>query len=421
MKKIIASAVGLMLVGGVAVTTASAVESQFGGYWRARAFFQDNFVQNGNINSPGYNNNNSSYNRADSRTRLYYTAKFNDDFKFVNKFEFNTLWGDNNGGDIGADGNTFVVKNSYIDFTLGMVNTKVGIQGGRISRGFIFDDDFSGLTVTADFGMVNVPFWYIMGPQADVNNATFVLNSSTGQIALTGGTDNDTHILATAPSFMVGENLKLTVDGIYAYETSTDTELYWIGMDVDAKFDAFTAWGTAYYNGGSIDTNPANSVGDSNDVSGYLLAAGADVNIVHGQVFYASGDDPQGNTDDLDGFQLVPGRSYYWSEIMGLGIFDNTASQGSPADGITNIMAANLGVTIKPMDKLTLKVDGWYAQLAEDNLAGEDELGWEFDGTLSYALMDDLTADVVFAYLFAGEATGPEDVMEGGVRLSLSF
>jgi hypothetical protein len=98
MKKIIASALGLMIAGGVAATTASAVESQFGGYWRTRAFYQDNFTQD------------SDYWRIDNRTRLYYTAKFNDDFKFVNKFEFNSNWGDAEGGDVGADGLTFKVK-----------------------------------------------------------------------------------------------------------------------------------------------------------------------------------------------------------------------------------------------------------------------------------------------------------------------
>ncbi len=43
MKKIIATTVGLMLAGGVAATSAMAVESQFGGYWRTRAFFMDNY------------------------------------------------------------------------------------------------------------------------------------------------------------------------------------------------------------------------------------------------------------------------------------------------------------------------------------------------------------------------------------------
>ena len=53
-----------------------------------------------------------------------------------------------------------------------MVNAKVGIQGATISRGFIFDDDFSGAVVTADFGMVKVPVLYAAGPQDDVNTTT---------------------------------------------------------------------------------------------------------------------------------------------------------------------------------------------------------------------------------------------------------
>ncbi len=389
MKKIIASAVGLMLVGGVAVTTASAVESHFGGYWRTRMYFQDNFVQP-----------DSSFNRTDNRTRLYYTAKFNDNFKFVNKFEFNSNWGDNVGGDIGADGGTFVVKNSYADFTLGMVNTKVGIQGTTISRGFIFDDDFSGVAVTADFGMVKVPVVYISGPQGDVNPTT----------------DQDTHIVSVLPNFMLGDNIKLTPHATYAKVTSEDTDIYWLGIDADATFDSFGAWGTFIYAGGE----EAIDVVNSNDVSAYLVAGGGNFSILHGQAFYASGDDSPLD-DSRDYYIGAPGRSYYWSEIMGLGVFDNTASSGAPGDAISNIIAGNLGVTIKPMDKLTLDFDGWYAMLAEEDIFGEDELGWEFDGKLTYALMDDLNAEFVFAYLIAGDATGPEDVMEGGVRLSLKF
>ena len=410
MKKIIASAVGLMLVGGVAVTTASAVESQFGGYWRTRAFFQDNFVQ-----TPA-NNDDSSYNRTDNRTRLYYTAKFNDNFKFVNKFEFNSNWGDNNGGDIGADGNTFVIKNSYADFTLGMVNTKIGIQHAAIARSFLFDDDFSGVALTGDFGMVKVPLLYVAGPQDDVNNPTFVLNPTTGNINATGGASDDTHILSAMPSFMIGDNIKLTVNGTWEYVTSSETDLYWIGADVDATFGAVSAWGTFLFNGGQID----DGTGNSNDVTAWLVAGGADVSIVHGQAFFATGDDNP-NEPDHDEFQLVPGASYYWSEIMGYGVFDNAVSQGSPGDQISDIAAFNLGVTLKPMEKLTLDVDAWYAMLAEDNANGDNELGLEFDGKVTYALMDDLNAEFIFAYLVSGDATGPEDVMEGGIQLSLKF
>ncbi|MGB3209663.1 MAG: hypothetical protein WBB19_03065 [Desulforhopalus sp.] len=409
MKKIIASAVGLMLAGGVAATTASAVESQFGGYWRTRMFVQSDFT----------GQDNSDFSRTDNRTRLYYTAKFNDDFKFVNKFEFNSNWGDTNGGDIGADGDTFRVKNSYADFTLGMANIKLGIQGARIARGFLFDDDFSGAVVTGKFGAVTVPVLYAMVDSEDVNPETTtntVVAAGTPPVptvaTTTTGVTGDTHLISVMPSFNAGDAVKVTPHVTYLTTTSEDTDIYWLGVDADAKFDAFSAWGTFIYNGGEL-------MGD--DISGFLVAAGADAGIVHGQAFYASGDDDAAD-NDIDAFLSTPGQSYYWSEIMGLGTFDNRASAGSPGDDPTNIWAVNAGVTVKPMDKLTFDFDVWYAQLAEE-VANEDELGIEFDAKLTYAIYDNLKAEFVFAYLLAGDATGggDEDPMEAGVRISLGF
>jgi hypothetical protein len=406
MKKIIASAVGLFLVGGVAVTGAMAAESQFGGYWRTRFTFDDNLrgadaaVSAADsltgVAIPADNDTGSNY-KTDTRTRLYYTAKFADHFKFVNKFEFNSSWGDTNGGDIGADGDTFLVKNSYVDYTMGMVNAKVGIQSGTIARGFLFADDFSGATVTADLGNFKLPVVYATSVDEEVR----------------GSDDGDGHLLSVMPSIMISDAVKLTPHVTYATATQDNTDLdesdlYWIGLDVDMTFDAVSAWGTFIYNTGEVDDS---------DVDAFLLAAGADAGLVHGQAFYASGDD----ADDTDAFQSPLGSSYYWSEIMGLGVFDNTESNGSPNDNITNIWAANLGVTLKPMDKVVANFDVWYAELVEDNVAGDDELGLEFDARVTYALEDNLNLDFIFAYLIAGDATGDDDVMEGGVQISLAF
>lgn len=387
MKKIIASAVGLMLAGGIATTASAAGEDQFGGYWRNRIFVQDNFD----------GQDSSSYYRADNRTRLYYTHKFNDDFKFVNKFEFNSIWGDNNGGDIGADGSTWVVKNSYADFNVGTVNAKLGIQGATIARGFIFDDDFSGAMVTPSFGNVSVPLVYIHSSNEDLGAGADIL-------------DTDEHIMAALVSIKVSDAVKVVPYGVYHTQTG-DFENYYLGIDADVKLDPVSLWGTFIFNGGEIEDV---------DNMGFLAAAGADAGIVHGQVFYATGDDDATDSDN-DAFISAPGSSYYWSEIMGLGVFDNRASNGSNADDITNVLAANAGVTIKPMDKLKIDGDVWYAMLAEDDANGEDELGVEFDGKLTYTIMENLTAEAIFAYLISGDATGDEDVLEGGVRFSLKF
>jgi hypothetical protein len=231
------------------------------------------------------------------------------------------------------------------------------------------------------------------------------------------GIDNgDGHLVSIMPSIQISDALTLTPHVTYATVTEDnadfdESDVYWVGADIDLKLDSVTAWGTFIYNGGESDDD---------DVSAFLLAAGADAGIVHGQAFYASGDDDAAD-GDRDDFQNPLGSSYYWSEIMGLGVFDNTASNGSPADSITNVWAANVGVTLKPMDKLTAKFDVWYAQLAEENAAGDDELGIELDAKITYALEDNLNVDFIFAYLIADDATGDEDVIESGVQVSLAF
>ncbi|MBW1634904.1 MAG: hypothetical protein JRJ68_01390 [Deltaproteobacteria bacterium] len=393
MKKIIASAVGLVMLGGVAVTTASAFESKFGGYWRTRAFSQTDF-----------NGVDSSYWRVDNRTRLYYTAIFNENFKFVNKFEFNTNWGDDVGGDIGSDGTGILrIKNSYADFTLGNVRTKLGIQGAAIARGFIFDDDFSGVVVDGNFGAVSPKFMWIRA------NGEY-----------TSGAEIDEDIFAFLVPFKIGDMTSLNPYFVY-HNAENSNEDYYIGIDADMNFDVVSGWGTFIYQGGTTRDSDGDREIDS-DNSAFLFAVGAKASIVHGQFFYATGNgsDFLGD-DDNEQFAGVPGRSYYWAEILGLGMFDNTTSNGSPGNGISNIWAANVGVKIKPMDKLSLGADLWYAALAEDNVAGDDGLGTELDLKAGYAIMDNLNLDVVFAYLFAGDATGDEDPMEIGARLSLKF
>jgi len=119
---------------------------------------------------------------------------------------------------------------------------------------------------------------------------------------------------------------------------------------------------------------------------------------------------------------------------MGLGTFDNALSAGSPGDKITNLVAFNLGATMKPMDKLKVAVDLWYAMLEDDTFgpgstfisSGEDKLGTELDVKVSYQLVEGLNLDLIGAYLWAGDATSAagnndEDPYEFGAQLSLSF
>jgi len=387
MKKIIAAAAGLMMV-GVMASSASAVENKFGGYWRMRGLSQINFD----------GTDSGTYSRADSRTRLYYTAIFNENFKFVNKFEFDAIYGEDKSGygDVGADGIKVEIKNTYADFKLGASHWKIGTQGFAVSRGLLVDTDASGIFAAFDAGPASIPvFWYAV----DDKNIK----------------GNERDVYGIAPTFSAGEGVSVTP--IFVYDNNqSNWDNYYLGVDVDAKMDAASFWGTFYYNFGTID--PTDTDIDL-DINAWLFAVGGSTGPVHGQFFYASGDD-DGRDDKVESFVSAPGQSYYWAEIMGYGTFDNQVSNGSPGDAISNVWAGNLGFKVKPMDQLTLVGDIWYASLAESVL-DDKELGWELDLKATYALMDNLKLDVVAAYLFAGDATGDKDPVEVGARLSLSF
>jgi hypothetical protein len=396
MKKILLISLATIMVAVMSIP-AAAVENEFGGYWRTRALNEQDM--------DGTDSGSTSY--VDTRTRLYYTAKFNENLKFVNKFEFDTAWGDDVAGDIGADGNNFELKNSYVDFTMGSVNTKIGMHGEAIARSFLFDDDFSGVTLTYNAGTMSLPFIWVKAVDKDVRS-----DDPLTPLVDESDVDNlDYYILN--PTFNVSDTLSVNPFLFYAKEEGTDTNVYFLGADVDSKVGDMDVWGTLIY-----QTGEANNT----DISAYLVAAGADAGLVHGQFFYASGQDP--DETDITEFTPPAGRSYYWSEIMGYGIFDNNSSNNSPADGISNVMALNVGTTVKPMEKLSVSADLWYAQLVEDvmvNGSMESDLGVEVDLLASYQLMDNLSLDVVAAYLFAGDATGEEDPIELGTQLSLSF
>ncbi|MCP4113645.1 MAG: alginate export family protein [Desulfobacteraceae bacterium] len=397
---------------------ASALESIFGGYWRTRAYSQRDFT--------GNDNEQQNVTQVDTRTRLYYTAVLNDNLKFVNKFEFNAVWGDDEGGDIGADGDTFRVKNSYVDFNVGPVNGKVGIQGTALARGFLFDDDFAGAVISFNGEGFSLPLIWMRPYENSVAD------------------EDEVDYFGVAPSFKPNENFSLTPFILYAYSNDArkwastanfeELNMYYGGVELEAKAGPASIWMTGIYQSG--EANLAANTNQSVDFKAWLAAAGASVDLggkadVHGQAFYATGpDEEDAANNERSDFFVPKGQSYYWAEIMGYGTFDNQVSAGSPGDQIGNIMVGNIGTTIKPMSDLKISLDAWYAKYAEEIVMPdgtmEDELGIEANVTITYTLVEGLDLDLVGAYLFAGDATTMQDSSdknpyEIGTRLSLSF
>ena len=443
MKKLLVLSLALAMV--VAFTLpASAFESVFGGYWRTRAFTNENFLGNDDRdNQPGVedSNSDSGLTRVDTRTRLYYTAVLNDNLKLINKFEMDAVWGGGGGrfgdyGDYGADAVAIEVKQTYVDANIGPVRTKIGTHDVTWARGFIYADEFSGIDVIFKVADITIPITWMK--------------------AFEGGTQHnslDEDIFALYPMFQFGEAFNLNPFIIYAYSKSGgDTfstlgqngtpagfaaddgiGVWWLGANADFSLGPVGLWLTGVYQGGEVNTDQPGV--DNLDVKAYLAAVGANMALgpaeLHGQFFYASGDD-DADDNDLEAFFGLGGGgvgwAYYWSEIMGLGVFDAQSSAGSPNADVSNLWAANIGASMSVMEKLKLTGDLWYASLVEDSLTtDEKELGFEIDLKADYQLAEGLNLTVVGAYLFADDATAldedgnEDDPYEIGAQLSLSF
>jgi len=402
---------------------AAAVDHIFGGYWRVRAITQQDFSGEDSTQA-------KDLTQTDSRTRLYYTAKFSDDFKFVNKFEFNWTYGTASAGDIGADGtDQWRIKQSYVDFNTWQkkLKWKIGMTSYTIAKGFIFSDDHSGLNVTYQGDGYKLPFIWIKAYEG-----------GTGQDA----NDSDVDYYALNPYFKLGgvginpyAMIKFSDDGRNWFANGNtrskvelnDMNMYWLGVDFDYKVEAWSFWATAIYNGG--DAEQVAKANQDLDFAGYLFGLGAKGAVgpvgLHGQFVYSSGDDNPDDNDN-DAFFNPRGASYYWAEILGMGTFDHQTSANSPGDQISNTWFIGGGADYNVLESLKLTLDLWYAQLVEKTATASDEyLGTEVDLKATWKIMPKLNLDLVAAYLFAGDGTydGPDqaDPYELGARLSLSF
>jgi len=416
MKKLL---MGLLAVGLVLAMTlpAAAFDSEFGGYWRTRAYIQKDFT--------GSETGAQNLQQVDTRTRLFYTAVFSEDFKFVNQFEYNLTWGDTiatNAGGIASstnDRNVFRIKSTYANFTLGNFNFLLGLQPRVLNRGFLFDNDFAGAAVTYKGENFQIPFIWMKAYEGGIGKDK---------------NDNDVDYYALKPNFTFGKiSLTPTLAYVYSKDASKwpqttgnkNVNVFFGGLDADVKFDnGSTVWFTGIYETGNVDLLSGKNI----DVRASLLALGGTFNLgafdIHGQAFAATGDDPT-TPSKTEAFYVPKGQMYYWAEIMGYGLFDNQASANSCADRISNIQAANIGVGYQATSKLKLKADLWLAQLAEKDTNKQDYLGTEIDLRATYALMKNLDLDLVGAYLFPGKATYngdyKRDAYEIGTMLSFRF
>ena len=399
---------------------ASAIEHKFGGYFRWVGASYNNLSGQDKVDVTG---SAGDLQLMDSRTRLYYTAKFSDDFKFVNKFEIDwTYGGPDGGGDIGTDGKIFEVKNSYLDFNYwNDLNFKIGLQGTSFGRGAVFDDDFAGIMASyvQPGRKLIVPFVWIKAIEGGIG-----INAN----------KMDVDGFGLNPFWRTG-NWVINPFGLLWYSDNAteldsdidDLTIYYLGLSVDYKFKNGSAWGSFIYQGGETEDATTRA---TTDVSAYAFMVGGDTNVgpvgLSAQFNWFSGDDDPLDGDRNDYF-ILEGPGYNnTSELLGKGFLFSQR----PAEGIwddpNNVWMIGGAAKYNIVKSLQLKADLWYSELVEEKIiGGSKSLGTEVDLKVTWKMVNKLKLEAVGAYLFAGDGfydgTNAKDPWELGARLSLSF
>jgi hypothetical protein len=407
---------------------ASALENKFGG------FMENNFNTYKSLNFR--DSGASDYSTARSRTRLYYTAVISENLSFINQFEMDTEWGQQDSyGDLGADGINVEVKRSYIDFTHSQLRWEVGTQNFNILRGLLVNDDASGIKVSyrgAD-NFIPALWWFRL------NNGD---KSGNGGAAPTGAPNNgeDTdHYTALVNIKMNNMQIVPSIgyltanSGSYFGGNATEpVKMYILGLDFNAKFDMFDIVAAAGYEGGQVTDNV--------DISAYMFNLKGKVKLgkfaLNAEFLYTTGEEV-GGSGDYNGWyypeQNSTGANYSTSEFVrkGMDWTKVTTSLGTNAvvgNGVENRMEFGLGGEFALSKAWKVGFDWWYLGLAEDNQTGNSDIGNEFDLIANWKIMKNLQLDLIGAYLLCGDAVkdlnptdASDDAYELSARLRLNF
>jgi hypothetical protein len=464
---------------------AAKVDFSYGGVIRTRFFNQSNFS--------GVDGQDSL--RWDYRMRLYLTFAASENLKLVTKFEVGDVvaGGPNTTGRVGADGKDIEVKNAYVDFNIpnGFIplNLKAGTQGLVFFDSWIIDDDFTAayLSTTMDGTKVGLGFIKAQDPntftsETDIDQyflhvdynckpwflsfMAFYQNGNDTSVSADPATLSTPVVGAIERNITNGNNFfrraLLAPNSLNpaTFARAGQNNLFDLGVTGKYKSDVWSAYLTYVQNLGSVDFRrfDGNRVIDTvtSDYTGFMVDAGGSYYCGPWTFnlggFYTSGPEEVESAVstgrrpnvDVDTFTYPLATSKYFSEIIGGGIFDNTAPShddlqwrgyGFP----TNLWTVNVGAAWQVLPDTKLAFGYWYFSTAEDvisefrglnangfqNVNLDTSIGHEFNLNLTQKVVDGLMLDVVGAYLIADDAyssaADEDDALEVGARLQWSF
>lgn len=198
---------------------------------------------------------------------------------------------------------------------------------------------------------------------------------------------------------------------------STSLNFYTVGVRVKGAAAGLDYTLEVPYQFGEVTTTGSTTFGANAgdyDLSAWALAAkvgytipGAPMNIRIGAEYnYATGDD-NANDGDIDTFQVLYPTNH---AHFGIGDFTPATNQWS------NIQAWSVNASADITEKIRLYVAYWSYSLAEENAAGDDDLGSEIDLIASYKYSNNVSLEAGVSRFMPDDATvgsgNPDDAAD---------
>jgi hypothetical protein len=137
------------------------------------------------------------------------------------------------------------------------------------------------------------------------------------------------------------------------------------------------------------------------------LELGYKLDPVNIRVMGAIGSGDDADDDDFHTFINFLGSNRYFTVVYD---YQVSGANLTRYNGISNTTVLNVGVDLKPIDKLSLALDAYWLKATETGLAEsiagtsvDDSLGWEIDAKASYDLSKNLKYFVWAGYLNTGD------------------
>ena len=452
--------------GALTVATAApalAMENEFHGMFRTY-FDATNFEINKDVSSLGGTlggtptKADQTANFFETRLRMNYTAKLNDDVKIVSRFETNYYyWGNSSytagrasGGALGSRGVNLETKQVYLDLNTPSVNlnTKIGMQP--------FTDDFQGIFVDSDMPGVRFTHNYSKG----FMSAGFFRWDDADKIKDAGGNDivygkqtRDLYVIDG--KFDLSKDVK--VGGAYYFlnadlpngnpgdvdSSAKNYQLHMLGLNAEAAF------GPVNLDGFVVGQYGKDHLTDR-QISSFAANLGAKMAVAkgtaHANVLYVSGDNHHGAGGTDHGFRVASYESdFYNNNMTVLGrnqyamINDNAIVFDANNQGQGVIFGA-FGYDLPVNDKLSANANlGFAATDTNGNVLNVNTstgkansskyLGTEINGEVAYKLNTFTTLTLNAGYVFLGDywsntAPGgatPDNVYDGKLIVTVAF